>query len=91
MLQQLGYVKYGMGIFINPHKRCPCQPFYAAACICTVSVYWSIFASAQSWSCPDGIRDDDVASEMMGVDISMQLTCFLISAFVTGISLASYI
>jgi branched-chain amino acid transport system permease protein len=84
-----GYVKYGMGIFIQPSQKMSMSTiYYAAAFICTVSVLLVYLLLRSNLGLAlMAIRDDDVASEMMGVDIfRCKLTCFLISAFVTGIS-----
>jgi len=84
-----GYVKYGMGIFIQPSQKMSMSTiYYAAAIICvgSISVVYLLLRSNLGLALM-AIRDDDVASEMMGVNIfRCKLTCFLISAFITGIA-----
>jgi branched-chain amino acid transport system permease protein len=84
-----GYVKYGMGIFIQPSQKMTMSTiYYAAAIICvgSISVVYLLLRSNLGLALM-AIRDDDVASEMMGVNIfRCKLTCFLISAFITGIA-----
>jgi len=83
------YVKYGMGIFIQPSQKMSMSTiYYAAAIICvgSISVVYLLLRSNLGLALM-AIRDDDVASEMMGVNIfRCKLTCFLISAFITGIA-----
>jgi branched-chain amino acid transport system permease protein len=85
------YVKYGMGIFIQPSQKISMSTvYYAAAFICVVSVSLVYFLLRSNLGLALlAIRDDDVASEMMGVNIfRCKLTCFLISAFATGVAAA---
>ena len=83
------YVKYGMGIFIQPSQKMSMSTiYYAAAIICvgSISVVYLLLRSNLGLALM-AIRDDDGASEMMGVNIfRCKLTCFLISAFITGIA-----
>ncbi|MEW6663748.1 MAG: branched-chain amino acid ABC transporter permease [Thermodesulfobacteriota bacterium] len=84
-----GFVKYGMGIFIQPTKKLSMSwIYYGAAFICVISVSLVyLLLRSKLGIALMAIRDDDVASEMMGVNIfRCKLTCFLISAFVTGIA-----
>ncbi|MBW1802213.1 MAG: branched-chain amino acid ABC transporter permease [Deltaproteobacteria bacterium] len=84
-----GYVKYGMGIFIQPTQKMSMTTIYytaAVICVASISVVYLLLRSNLGLALM-AIRDDDVASEMMGVNIfRCKLTCFLISAFITGIS-----
>jgi branched-chain amino acid transport system permease protein len=82
-----GYVRYGMGLFIQPaYKLSMTSVYYAAviSCIVSVGLVYSLLRSKLGLALM-AIRDDDVASEAMGVNIfRCKLTCFLISAFITG-------
>lgn len=84
-----GYVKYGMGIFIQPSQKMSMSTIYYAAafvCVVSVSLVYLLLRSNLGLALM-AIRDDDVASEMMGVNIfRCKLICFLSSAFVTGVS-----
>ena len=82
-----GYVRYGMGLFIQPaYKLSMTSVYYAAviSCIVSLGLVYSLLRSKLGLALM-AIRDDDVASEAMGVNIfRCKLTCFLISAFITG-------
>lgn len=82
-----GYVKYGMGLFIQPAYRLSVASIYYAAmvtCIGSLSVVYFLLRSKLGLALM-AIRDDDVASEAMGVNIfRCKLTCFLTGAFITG-------
>jgi len=83
------YVKYGMGIFIQPTQKMSMTTiYYASAVICAVSVFIVFLLLRSNLGLAlMAIRDDDTASEMLGVNIfRCKLTCFLVSAFITGMS-----
>ncbi|MBN1101824.1 MAG: branched-chain amino acid ABC transporter permease [Deltaproteobacteria bacterium] len=86
-----GYVKYGMGIFIQPLQKISMSSIYylaALLCVASVSVVYLVLRSNLGLALM-AVRDDDVASEMVGVNIfRCKLTCFLISAFITGMAAA---
>jgi branched-chain amino acid transport system permease protein len=86
-----GYVKYGMGIFIQPSQKMSMSSIYYGAafvCVLSVSLVYLLLRSNLGLALM-AIRDDDVASEMVGVNIfRCKVTCFLISAFMTGVSAA---
>lgn len=82
-----GYVRYGMGLFIQPAYKLSMTSIYYAAvisCIASLGLVYSLLRSKLGLALM-AIRDNDVASEAMGVNIfRCKLTCFLISAFITG-------
>jgi branched-chain amino acid transport system permease protein len=84
-----GYVRYGMGMFIQPaYKLSMSSVYYAAMIICigSVALVYVLLRSKLGLALM-AIRDDDIASETMGVNIfRCKFTCFLVSAFVTGIA-----
>jgi branched-chain amino acid transport system permease protein len=84
-----GYVRYGMGMFIQPaYKLSMSSIYYAAVIICigSIALVYLLLRSNLGLALM-AIRDDDVASEAMGVNIfRCKFTFFLISAFVTGIA-----
>jgi branched-chain amino acid transport system permease protein len=82
-----GYVRYGMGLFIQPaYKLSMTSIYYGAVIICLASLCLVYFLLRSKLGLAlMAIRDNDVASEAMGVNIfRCKLTCFLISAFITG-------
>jgi branched-chain amino acid transport system permease protein len=82
-----GYVRYGMGLFVQSAYRLSMSwIYYAAMLMCVGSVLLVCFLLRSKLGLAlMTIRDDDVASEAMGVNIfGCKLTCFLISAFFTG-------
>lgn len=84
-----GYVRYGMGLFIQPaYKLSPFSIYYAAMIVGLGSVALVYFLLRSKLGLAlMAIRDDDTASETVGVNIfRCKLTCFLISAFVTGLT-----
>jgi branched-chain amino acid transport system permease protein len=84
-----GYVRYGMGLFIQPAYKLTRSSIYYAAMILGVGSFSLVYILLRSnlGLALMAIRDDDIASETMGVNISRcKLTCFLISAFVTGLA-----
>jgi branched-chain amino acid transport system permease protein len=84
-----GYVRYGMGMFIQPAYKLSMSAIYYAAmiiCIGSIALVYLLLRSNLGLALM-AIRDDDVASEAMGINIfRCKFTCFLISAFVTGIA-----
>jgi len=84
-----GYVRYGMGLFIQPAYKLSMSFIYYAAMILGVGSIALVYLLLRSnlGLALMAIRDVDIASEMMGVNIfRCKLTCFLISAFVTGLA-----
>jgi branched-chain amino acid transport system permease protein len=82
-----GYVRYGMGLFIQPAYRLSMvSVYYAAVIICLVSLGLVYFLLRSKLGLAlMAIRDNDVASEALGVNIfRCKLTCFLLGAFITG-------
>jgi branched-chain amino acid transport system permease protein len=82
-----GYVRYGMGLFVqSAYQLSMTWVYYAAMVMCLGSVLLVYFLLRSKLGLAlMTIRDDDVASEAMGVNIfGCKLTCFLISAFFTG-------
>jgi branched-chain amino acid transport system permease protein len=85
----LKYVRYGMGMFIQPAYKLPMSYVYYAALVLGVGSIILVYLLLRSslGLALMAIRDDDAASEAMGVNIfRCKLTCFLISAFVTGLT-----
>jgi branched-chain amino acid transport system permease protein len=82
-----GYVRYGMGLFVQSAYRLSMSWIYYAAmvmCVGSVLLVYFLLRSKLGLALMT-IRDDDVASEAMGVNLfGCKLTCFLISAFFTG-------
>jgi branched-chain amino acid transport system permease protein len=84
-----GYVRYGMGLFIQPAYKLPISTiYYAALVICVGSVFITYLLLRSNLGLAlMAIRDDDVASEAIGVNIfRCKFTCFLLSAFITGVT-----
>jgi branched-chain amino acid transport system permease protein len=84
-----GYVRYGMGLFIQPAYKLSMSSIYYAAMILGVGSFALVYLLLRSnlGLALMAIRDDDIASETVGVNIfRCKLTCFLISAFVSGIA-----
>ncbi|MEW6374171.1 MAG: branched-chain amino acid ABC transporter permease [Thermodesulfobacteriota bacterium] len=84
-----GYVRYGMGLFIQPaYKLSISTIYYAALVICmgSIALIYLLLRSNLGLALM-AIRDDDVASEAIGVNIfRCKFTCFLLSAFITGMT-----
>jgi branched-chain amino acid transport system permease protein len=82
-----GYVKYGMGLFIQPAYRVSMSSIYYGAALLgigSVALVYILLRSNLGLALM-AIRDDDVASQAMGINIfRCKFICFLISAFVTG-------
>jgi branched-chain amino acid transport system permease protein len=84
-----GYVKYGMGMFIKPaYKLSMSGVYYAGMILCVSSVALVFFLLRSNLGLAlMAIRDDDKASETLGVNIfRCKFICFLLSAFVTGLA-----
>ena len=84
-----GYVRYGMGLFIQPaYKLSISTIYYGALVICIGSIALIFFLLRSNLGLAlMAIRDDDAASEALGVNIfRCKFTCFLLSAFVTGVT-----
>jgi branched-chain amino acid transport system permease protein len=82
-----GYVRYGMGLFVqSAYQLSMTWVYYAAMVMCLGSVLLVYFLLRSKLGLAlMTIRDDDLASEAVGVNIfGCKLTCFLISAFFTG-------
>jgi branched-chain amino acid transport system permease protein len=84
-----GYVRYGMGMFIQPAYKLSMSVIYYAALILGAGsvalIHWLLRSKLGLGLM--AIRDDDIASEALGVNIfRCKLTCFLISAFFTGMT-----
>ena len=83
------YVRYGMGLFIQPAYKLSMSSIYYAAMVISMGSLLLIYLLLRSnlGLALMAIRDDDVASEAMGINIfRSKLTCFLISAFVSGVA-----
>ena len=84
-----GYVRYGMGLFIQPAYKLSMSSIYYSAMVLGVGSLLLVYLLLRSnlGLALMAIRDDDMASETMGVNIfRSKLTCFLISAFMTGLA-----
>jgi branched-chain amino acid transport system permease protein len=84
-----GYVRYGMGLFIQPAYKLTISTIYYAAlgiCLGSIAVIYFLLRSNLGLALM-AIRDDDAASEAIGVNIfRCKFTCFLLSAFITGMT-----
>lgn len=84
-----GYVKYGMGMFIQPAYELSMTTVYyfsALLCICSIALVYIVLRSNIGLALM-AIRDDDGASEAMGVNIfRCKFICFMASAFITGLA-----
>ncbi len=82
------YVGYGMGLFVKPAYKLSFNTIYYTALfsgIASVVLVYIILRSKLGLGLM-AIRDEETASETLGVNIfKCKLSCFLISAFVTGI------
>ena len=83
------YVRYGMGIFIQPAEKFNMTTVYFGAliiCIGSFALVYFIIRSDLGLGLM-AIRDDEVASEAIGINIfRCKFICFLISALVFGIT-----
>jgi branched-chain amino acid transport system permease protein len=81
------YVKYGMGLFINPpNPPSMTEIFYASFVVGvgSVALVYGILRSKLGLGLM-AMRDDDGVSEAMGVEVfRSKVYCFLIAAFITG-------
>jgi branched-chain amino acid transport system permease protein len=84
-----GYVKYGVGMFIQPAYKLSMSGVYYVGvilCVCSVALVFVLLRSNLGLALM-AIRDDDKASEAVGVHIfRCKFICFLISAFITGLA-----
>lgn len=83
------YVKYGMGMFIQPAYRLSMTSVYYGAlgvgCGAVALVY--VLLRSNLGLALMAIRDDDVGARSLGVIIfRCKFACFLIAAFVTGVA-----
>lgn len=82
------YVGYGMGLFVKPAYKLSFNTIYYTSLftgISSVVLVYIILRSKLGLGLM-AIRDEETASETLGIDIfKCKLSCFLISAFVTGI------
>ena len=84
-----GYVKYGMGMFIQPAYKLSMSGIYYAGMLLCFGAIVLVFALLRSnlGLALMAIRDDDKGSEALGVNIfRCKFICFLISAFITGLA-----
>lgn len=83
------YVKYGSGLFIKPPNDITMEAIYYAAFILgvgSVALVYLLLRSRLGLGLM-AMRDDDQVSETLGVEVfRSKLYCFLISAFVTGMT-----
>ena len=83
------YVKYGSGLFIKPPNDITMEAIYYAAFLLgvgSVALVYLLLRSRLGLGLM-AMRDDDQVSETLGVDVfRSKLYCFLISAFVTGMT-----
>ena len=83
------YVKYGMGLFIKPTTQVSMNDIFYASCIIGVGSVVLVYGLLRSKLGLGlmAMRDDDAVSETMGVEVfRSKLYCFLIGAFITGIT-----
>ncbi len=83
------YVKYGMGLFIKPPKGASMEEIYYGALVAglgSVVLVYTLLRSRLGLGLM-AMRDDDNVAETMGVKVfRSKLYCFLIGAFVTGVT-----
>ena len=83
------YVKYDSGLFIKPTNEFSMEAIYYAAFVVgagSVALVYILLRSRLGLGLM-AMRDDDQVSETLGVEVfRSKLYCFLISAFVTGIT-----
>lgn len=83
------YVKYGSGLFIKPSNDISMETIFYAAFILgvgSVALVYILLRSRLGLGLM-AMRDDDQVSETFGVEVfRSKLYCFLISAFVTGMT-----
>jgi len=87
------YVKYGSGLFIKPTNELSMEAIYSAAFVVgagSVALVYILLRSRLGLGLM-AMRDDDQVAETLGVEVfRSKLYCFLISAFVTGITAAIF-
>ena len=87
------YVKYGTGLFIKPTTPISKTEIYYAAVVVgigSVVLVYGILRSKLGLGLM-AMRDDEDVSETMGVRVfRSKLYCFLIAAFVTGLTAGTY-
>jgi len=83
------YIRYSQGMFIKPGHTVTANMIYFAACIIgvgSVALVYAILRSKLGLGLM-AMRDDEVVSNATGVEIfRSKLYCFLIAAFISGIS-----
>jgi branched-chain amino acid transport system permease protein len=81
------YIKYGMGLFINPPSPPSMIEIYYASFVVGIGsgvLVYGILRSNLGLGLM-AMRDDDEVSETMGVEVfKFKLYCFLLAAFITG-------
>jgi len=81
------YIKYGMGMFINPSNPPSMTHIFYASLIAGVGsvVLVLVILRSKLGLGLMAMRDDEEVSETMGVEVfKSKLYCFLLSAFITG-------
>jgi branched-chain amino acid transport system permease protein len=83
------YVKYGSGLFIKPPDGMTMEAIYYAAFVLgvgSVALVYLLLRSRLGLGLM-AMRDDDQVAETLGVEVfRSKLYCFLIAAFVTGVT-----
>ncbi len=85
------YVKYGMGLFIKPTSQVSINEIYYVAFLIGVGSVILVYAILRSKLGLGliAMRDDAAVSETIGVEVfRSKLFCFIIAAFVTGMTAA---
>jgi branched-chain amino acid transport system permease protein len=83
------YVRYGMGLFIRPPTAPGMREIYYAAFVVGVGSVALVYALLRSRLGLGlmAMRDDEAVAESMGVAVfRSKLACFLLGAFVTGVT-----
>jgi len=83
------YVRYGMGLFVQPAYKTPLHQIYYAALLVglgSVIVVYAILRSKLGLGLM-AMRDDEEAAQNAGVEVfRCKLYCFLIAALITGLA-----
>jgi len=83
------YVRYGMGLFVQPAYKVPLYQIYYAALLVglgSVILVYTILRSKLGLGLM-AMRDDEEAAQNAGVEaFRCKLYCFLVAAFVTGLA-----